>query len=414
MITDDEVDVSGRAMPRLVEATRRAAGEGTVPRAMMFSESGNTVDAGVLVKAPEIFAAMRRLISGAEREVLIQEFYWESGCDPSDQLVAGLQDLQSRREQLAADEPVHVYAVLNHHWLLVRHARRDFERDVARAGLDPRWVAVHVAPFTQRLFGNLHTKSFVVDGKRALVTSANAHAPQNQPAPWYELGYLVSGPVAGSLRADFEDVWSRAARDSLPSMPVDDDATGAVTPCLVVTRRANGNPFRRSTTDPAAQAFLTAFEQARRHIRILTPHLNNRSIRRSLLDAARRGVRLEIVLAKGKGRKRVMLPLQGGTNIRNVRRLHRAVRREPEAHRRLDIRWHAVDGTPVVGDGPNALHAKYATVDSEVAVVGSSNLDDQAIHYSREVNVVVDDATVVAAWDERAFLPVFESALPAR
>ncbi len=406
--------MTGHVMQRVVEATRRTAGEGTIPTAVMYSQSGNSVDDRVLVKAPEIFAAMRGLISGAEREVLIQEFYWESGCDPSGQLVAGLEELQSRREQLAADKPVHVYAVLNHHWLLVRHARRDFERDVARAGLDPRWVEVHVAPFTQRLFGNLHTKSFVVDGTRALLTSANVHSPQNELAPWHELGFLVSGPVARSLRADFEDAWSRAASGPLPSMPVDDDETHAGTPCLVVTRRANGNPFRRSTTDPAAQAFLTAFEQARRRIRILTPHLNNRAIRRSLLDAARRGVRLEIVLAKGKGRKRVMMPLQGGTNIRNVRRLHRAIRREPEAHTRLDIRWHAVDGTPVVGDGANALHAKYATVDGELAVVGSSNLDDQAIHYSREVNVVVDSATVVGAWYERAFLPVFESAMPAR
>lgn len=410
--------MTSEAMQRLVEATRRTAGAGTIPTELMFSERGNAVDTQVLIKAPEIFAAMRRLIAGAEREVVIQEFYWESGCDPSDQLVAGLRDLQYRRQKLAADEPVHVFAVLNHHWLLVRHARRDFERDAARAGLDPRWVEVHVAPFRQRLLGNLHTKSFVVDGMRALVTSANVHSPQDEPGPWHELGFLIRGPVARSLRADFEDVWAQAAGDPLPSMPVDsvpvDDHTDAVTPCLVATRRANGNPFRRRTSDPAAQALITGFGQARRYIRVLTPHLNNRPIRRSLVDAARRGVQLEIVLAKGKGRKRVMMPLQGGTNVRNVRRLHRALRREPEADARLDIRWHAVDGIAVVGDGANALHAKFATVDGEVAVVGSSNLDDQAIHYSREVNVVVDSATVVRAWDERAFSPVFESAVPAR
>ena len=59
-----------------------------------------------------------------------------------------------------------------------------------------------------------------------------------------------------------------------------------------------------------------------------------------------------------------------------------------------------------------ASHAKYTSVDDEIAIVGTANMDTQSWNKSREVNVVVDDAPTVAAWDAALFEADFERAVP--
>jgi phosphatidylserine/phosphatidylglycerophosphate/cardiolipin synthase-like enzyme len=78
-----------------------------------------------------------------------------------------------------------------------------------------------------------------------------------------------------------------------------------------------------------------------------------------------------------------------------------------------------MDGvTPVEGNldqdegvnGPS--HVKYLSVDGQLAIVGSANLDNQSFSRSREVNVVIDSADVVAAWDTQLFGAELKGAVP--
>ena len=81
---------------------------------------------------------------------------------------------------------------------------------------------------------------------------------------------------------------------------------------------------------------------------------------------------------------------------------------------RLKVRWHSHDGKePVVGNGPRASHAKYASIDGILAIVGSTNMDTQSWNFSRELDVVVDDAQTTASWDRQIFLANFAKAIPA-
>ena len=397
------------------DAVLGAAEKGTIPADQIATRAGNQVDARVLIEGPAIFGEVAAMIAKAEHEVLIQEFYWVSGCQASDRIVAGLRALQARRKAGGAKTPVRVYAVVNVHRLIARHAKRDLDRDLARAGLDPRWVIVETALFRQKLIGNLHTKSFVVDGHGALLTSANVHEKQDAPAPWYELGFTCRGPVAGSLRADFAQVWQQCSGEALPPLALEPPSLPGDTPCVITTRPADGNPIRNNTQDPAAQGYLAAFAQAKERIRILMPHLNDTAILRALAAALERGVRVEIVLSLGKGKVRVSLPWQGGTNRKGVKKLYRLLKDKPAARARLDVRWFSRDGKSAMeGNGAGVNHAKYVTVDGRLAIVGSSNLDEQAINHSREVNLVVERPDLVAAWDRQAFEPVFARSIPAR
>ena len=67
---------------------------------------------------------------------------------------------------------------------------------------------------------------------------------------------------------------------------------------------------------------------------------------------------------------------------------------------RLHVRWYAREASVAIdGNGPGASHAKWASADGRAMILGSQNLDTQSWHESREVNVLVDDASATTAFD---------------
>ncbi|MEZ6184228.1 MAG: phosphatidylserine/phosphatidylglycerophosphate/cardiolipin synthase family protein [Planctomycetota bacterium] len=390
-------EVFGRAL--------RASDNGNVPAELVIS-GGNQVAQRLLVTGPEIFGAVERLIAGAEHEVMIQSYLWKTPCQAGDAIFAGLKTLEDRRRQQGATTPVRVFVVIDKHWSL-RGNLKNLERDVAAAGLDPRYVQIQTAPFKQRYYGLLHTKAYLVDGARAILTSANVHPPQDAPGPWFELGYPVEGPVCAAMRAEFAQLWTHATEAPLPAAPppVPAAVSGGI-PVALASRRPLFNPFGRRFAHPPGEALLSAFAGAQRRIRILSPQLNDPRLREALVAAARRGVVVEAVLSKDKGNFRLRLPGQGGTNVKSCKRLRAALADDPAALARLRLRWFSEDGqTPIEGDGPGANHAKYCTVDGELAIVGSTNHDVQSMKYSRELALVVADRATVEAWDRQVFEP---------
>ncbi|MCO5168343.1 MAG: phosphatidylserine/phosphatidylglycerophosphate/cardiolipin synthase family protein [Planctomycetes bacterium] len=401
-------------MTEIVAAVRPVAARGTVPAGLVLT-TGNAADPRALVTGPEIFGEYARAIAAAEREVLLQTFVWETESQASARVLAAIAALAARP---AAEDapPVRVRLLLNAH----RLAGGSFERlraAVAALGLDPRRVDVQVGRYRHTLLGALHTKSLVVDGRVALVGGANLEVVHDAGTPWFDTAYRVEGEVAQGVRADFVEAWRRATGEDLPALPRDGGRAGEV-PMLLATRHADGNPFTNSTRDPQGAAFLTAITRARRLVRLHSPNLNDDAVKRALLAAVlERGVKVELVLSLGFNERTESLPGQGGGNLKNVTALHRALeaRGGPAAAALLDARWFAdASGTPIVGNGPGAAHAKYASFDGHVAIVGSTNLDTQSLNHSREVNVVVDDVATTAAWDAAVFEPSFARAAPAR
>jgi len=77
----------------------------------------------------------------------------------------------------------------------------------------------------------------------------------------------------------------------------------------------------------------------------------------------------------------------------------------------MHVRWFASEdnpGAPVEGTYvDHASHAKYASADSQVMVLGSQNMDTQSWQTSRELSVAIDDPGVTEAFDS-AFQTVWE------
>ena len=299
--------------------------------------------------------------------------------------------------------------------------------------LDPRYVRFEVAAYPHVLTGNLHVKTVVVDGRRAIITGANPEIHHEGANPWYDLGFQFRGEVAAGLRGEFANAWkhgiqwtcptwefypescTRPTRD-LPalSVPVEPDLADACVPMLVIGRGSDENPLGSGTDNTQDQAYLAAMRGAKSVIRIQTPNMNDDDVKDALLRATANGVDVKIILSRDFNRLSESVPGVGGHNEDNVNELYRRLRAAGVENpcERLQIRWYSQDGVRAQrGNGPGVSHAKYASFDDQVAIVGGTNMDGQSFHRSREADVVVDDQTTVGAWDS-VFEERFAMAMP--
>lgn len=423
----------GRA---IFDATKSVVSTGTVPGSL-YSTSRNIAEPSMLIDGPQIFPAFRDLIASAEHHVSLQTYVWEPGSDPTNEILEGLRDLAARRRGTHPEgPPVQVRFLLDvstigfgSNVMALPHTWADIEAQ----GFDPKLIQFELAGFYHTAMGNLHVKTLVVDGRTAIVTGANPQAHHDYATPWRDAGVRLRGDVAVALLADFDHAWMQSQLWTCGSreepeflncqkapeklayaiMPADVPAA-TCTPMLVTSREAEISPWSNRIDNTQDQAFLAAFASARSHIRIQTPNLNDDAAKGAVLDAVKRGVRVELVLSKGFNDLSESAPGQGGTNQQTVDELHAtlAAAGVTDLCQKLQIRWYSRNGlTPVEGNGIYASHAKYASVDDTVVIVGTANMDTQSWNNSREINVVVDDAITTRAWDSQLFTPDFDRGL---
>lgn len=411
-------------MRKVFEDTVGSTRHGNVP-AGIYTTSGNAATAGVMIKGPEIFGGMADLIRGAKKDVALQTYDWESGSDAAKTITSGIKDLEQRRKAAGATEPVTVRILVNDLTIgkgpLKKHLQGCYDeakKDIAALGLDPRYVKVEVAAHEHTLTGANHSKSLVVDGNRAIIGGANI-----QRQAGMDTAYRVDGDAALALRADIADAWKddKGKGDTdfanLP-LPSRGGARAGNTPMMVLTRPADGHMVHdwlggvlgRDVDNPANKAYLSIFKNAKRNINVMTPNLNDDDAKKAILDAAKRGVKVNIVLPKHFNDGTESKPGQGGTNMENVKQL--LAKLPPEARGNLNIKW--FNGiAPGHGHDQEVAHTKYLTADGQLAIVGSSNMDTQSWNHSRETNLLVDSAATTAKWEAQVFAPAFERGIRA-
>jgi phosphatidylserine/phosphatidylglycerophosphate/cardiolipin synthase-like enzyme len=77
----------------------------------------------------------------------------------------------------------------------------------------------------------------------------------------------------------------------------------------------------------------------------------------------------------------------------------------PDKCDKLRLRWYTRNGAVVDGNGLYASHAKYMSLDDNIVIVGTANMDTQSWNNSREINILVDDPAITQTWDRQMFLP---------
>jgi cardiolipin synthase A/B len=241
-----------------------------------------------------------------------------------------------------------------------------------------------------------HRKLMVVDGRVGFIGGVNisavysagssplsglagseAAATGAEPAKpgWRDTHVRVEGPIVAQLQRLFMRHWSRYSSIALrglnyfPPLAPAGAQRVALAACDAGRRR---NPFYR--------ALLAALDAAQQRVFLTTAYLvPTRRLMRSLVQAARRGVEVHLLLP---GVSDFWAPLQAGRS--HYSRLLRAGVHVHEFHDAL-------------------LHAKTCVIDGLWTTVGSSNLDWRSFLHNAEANLVVLDAPLAREM-ERVFM----------
>lgn len=222
-------------------------------------------------------------------------------------------------------------------------------------------------PWTPSWYPNRrnHRKLLIADGKVAFVSGLNLAESYTDEfhgqEAWRELGLRIEGPAVGELVRLFLGTWVRSGGELDRAEP--SAGTGERRgPARVQVVGAHGLRGRRSLR----RTYLTFIDLARERIFIANSYFApETSLRRALARAARRGVRVELLLP-------------GKSDVPMVRWAGRAFYGELLAAGVQVREMHHV-----------ILHAKAAVFDEKVLVTGSANLDYRSFRHNLELAVNV-------------------------
>lgn len=215
-----------------------------------------------------------------------------------------------------------------------------------------------------------HRKILVIDGRVGFTGSQNMiDATYNKPKNikrglhWVELMLRVEGPVVRELDAVFITDWFSETQELLPiddtPVEVNDDALRFDAQVL-----PSGPTF---DADNNLKLFATLLHKADRRISVTSPYfVPEEGILLALTSAAARGLDVELFASE----------------IGDQALVYHAQRSYYEALLRAGVRIYLYEA-------PAVLHSKHFSIDDDVAVVGSSNMDIRSFSLNMEVSLLV-------------------------
>jgi cardiolipin synthase len=319
-------------------------------------------DIQTLVNGQEFFPAMLSAIRGAQQSITMEMYIWSNG-EISEEFVDAL------CERARAGVRVHLIADgLGSSKLPFRSIKK-----LRKSGA--RFVKYHHPTwwrFINRLNHRTHRKILVVDGKIGFTGGACIHDDWqgNAEAPpfWRDNFYEVEGPVVSQIQGVFMDNWVQSHNQVLHGtnyFPQQKSVGSMVAQC-----------FKSGPTDGAELArmnYLMSIAAAQKSIRIAHAYfMPDDLLLGALLDARRRGVRIEVIvpgkidasIVKAASRPRWAKLLEAGVEFYEFQ--------------------------------PSLYHCKLMIVDDEWVVVGSANFDERSLRINDEVGLNVLDKKFAA------------------
>jgi phosphatidylserine/phosphatidylglycerophosphate/cardiolipin synthase-like enzyme len=425
----DASRLSGLGRSAAEEAMSGAALAGSPCPAELMMTQGNRLSR-MLVNGPQIYAEFRERIAQARHAVDFAFFRWDDQSDCAEMIGDGLKSAAIATKKLGGP-PLLVRLLVDDFmppFVDGRPVNRLWD-SVKRWQIDATTIRFELATYPHVGLGLLHDKFIVVDCHTLLLTGANPELKHDAPSPWRDTGFVLEGPVALAAAASFDDSWTHHSkhwhcRRRPPFQGHDCHDTSFADrgrPWLGAVTIDRGGPSQMIAvgrkamvgTNPQNSAWVTLMRNARREIRVISPNIDAPAFRAEVIAAVARGVSVELLTSKLFNEP--LVGVIGETNDEVVADLRNKVNLLPEAVRsRLKVRWHSETGNaPQLGDGPGALHAKFLTVDGQAAVIGSGNQDRQTWDFSREFNVLIDDADATVELDSVIFQRFWSQAVDA-
>ena len=230
---------------------------------------------------------------------------------------------------------------------------------------------------TRRLDLRNHRKIVLIDNQTGFTGSHNASdmafRVKAKFAPWVDVWFRVEGPAVRQMQSVFLSDWMNCAGEDLgdqllATVPATEDS-GVVAQVI-----PTGPDMRAGTMSDCMVALLAA---ARENVIITTPYyVPDSSLDTAICSCARRGVKVTLILPE-----RNDSVIVGATSEGFYSGLLRA-------------------GVRLMLFRDGLLHAKLATIDDRLAMMGSANLDRRSFDLNYEMNVLLS-GDIVADINER-------------
>jgi cardiolipin synthase len=322
---------------------------------------GNRVD--LLKSAAEVFPALIADIDRAQHTCHLEFYIWSGG---------GLADEVAQALCRAAGRGVECRVLLDAvgSWEFLRGP---LVQQMTAAGVRVREAlpAGLIRMLFVRFDLRLHRKIVVIDGQVAYTGSMNLVDPQffKQSAgvgQWVDAMARVEGPAVEAMTVTLLEDWIAETGDSLDELrkTLDQDLPHKLG-TLPVQVLPSG-PSRR----PLAmhEILLMAIYTARRELILTTPYfVPDEALLTAITSAARRGVNVTLIMPARVDSKLVRLASQA-----NLGDLAQA-----------GVRVALFDG--------GLLHTKSVTIDRQISLFGTVNLDPRSLHLNFEVTLAIYD-----------------------
>lgn len=316
----------------------------------------------LLCDGAEFFPALLASIQAAQRQIHLETYIFR--IDATGQRIA--QALMA-----AAGRGVEVNLLLD--GFGSANFPPDWQARLRHAGVHLQFFRPEVMrwwPRRSRL-RRLHRKLAVIDAHTAFVGGINLHDDRDNAgpndAPRYDYAVRVCGPVVADIYQTMRQLWLRTTHGPLARL-----LPGANSELRPDTRPAGTYSARLVVRDNTRhrlsieQSYLRQIHRAQQEILIANAYfLPGLRLRHALCDAARRGVKVKILL-QGKVDHAI---------------LHYATR--------MLYRDFLTSGIELYEYQAGYMHAKVAVIDRHWAMVGSSNIDPFSLLLAREANLQI-------------------------
>lgn len=324
--------------------------------------AGNKVT--LLFDGPKIIAAMMAAVSVAKDSINLETYLFDQ--DPLGMKFA---------EELIAKQKDGVQVNIIYDCVGTLGTPQAFFDRMQTAGI--RLLPYHpVSPLHKlgrwRINNRDHRKILVVDGKVAFAGGVNITAaysrssmfrsksPNSVSTGWRDTHVQIEGPAVAALQWMFLDNWASQKEGDLPNRDYFPALPPAGTKVLRVLRSQPGSNHE------IFKAYYLAIHGATRSIHLTAAYfVPDVQIMTALLDAAKRGVDVKIILPSVSdswlvsyaGHSYYAKMLEAGIRVYELK--------------------------------TSILHAKTAVIDGSWSTVGSTNMDTRSFLHNKEVNIVV-------------------------
>lgn len=323
--------------------------------------AGNHIQ--LLRNGTEYFPALVSAIEQAKQTIYVQTYIFEAD-------VVGVQIADALKA--AAQRGVTVRVLLD--GFGCKDMPSSFVKAFKKAGVQILFYRPKISPWTfkKNRLRRLHRKVAVIDEKIGFVGGINIiddlNVADNLP-PRVDYAVRVEGALLPSMTASVQKLWRRIKFTHLQALSI--DAKPNIQGSTRIKKGINAafvlrdNLLHRRDIE---NAYLTAIKAAKSEIMIANAYfLPGRRFRQALINAAKRGVKVELLL-QGRMEYFLMLAthafytvfLKSGINI---------------------FEYHK-----------SYMHCKVAVIDGNWATIGSSNIDPFSMLLAREANIVVHDS----------------------